>query len=90
MMWETLTMDYFCQEKLQFKDENMKTANSKIAVVGLATQWWGWLRSGGAGLQSLVFALQLSVLFDSKSLKRDFSLILTYLRPFMDFLLAMR
>lgn len=89
MMWETLTMDYFCQEKLQFKDENMKTANSKIAVVGLATQDTRYLNMAHA-LQSLVFALQLSVLFDSKSLKRDFSLILTYLRPFMDFLLAMR
>lgn len=89
MMWETLTMDYFCQEKLQFKDENMKTANSKNAVVGLATQDTRYLNMAHA-LQSLVFALQLSVLFDSKSLKRDFSLILTYLRPFMDFLLAMR
>lgn len=89
MMWETLTMDYFCQEKLQFKDENMKTANSKIAVVGLATQDTRYLNMAHA-LQSLVFALQLSVLFDPKSLKRDFSLILTYLRPFRDFLLAMR
>lgn len=55
-MWETLTMDYFCQEKLQFKDENMKTANSKIAVVGLATQDTRYLNMAHA-LQSLVFAL---------------------------------
>lgn len=89
MMWETLTMDYFCQEKLQFKDEDMKTANSKTAVVGLATQDTRYLNMAHA-LQSLVFALQLSVLFDPKSLMRDFSLILTYLRPFRDFLLAMR
>lgn len=77
-------MDFFLpgkatnMEQSQLKDEDMKTANSKIAVVGLATQDTRYLNMAHA-LPSLVFALQLSVLLDTKSLKRDFSLILTYL-----------
>lgn len=59
-------------EQSQFKDEDMKTANSKIAVVGLGTQDTRYLNMAHA-LQSLVFALQLSVLLDTKSLKIETS-----------------